>query len=139
MGVGVDEPLGQARHVHDLTYPLLDTLLVPAVIDLLDKQGGGDGLADGHAGVEGGEGVLEDDLHLPAQALHLLGVHGQHVLALEEDLAAGGLVEAQDGAPHGGLAAAGLAHYAQGVAGVNGEADVVHRVEHPVGHGEVFL
>ena len=139
MGVGVDQAFRQAGHVHDLPHPLVDALLIPAVIELLDDQGGGNGLADGHTGVEGGEGVLENDLHLPAQAFHLLGVHRQHILALEEHLAAGGLMEAQDGAAHRGLAAAGLPHHTQSLAGVNGKADVVHCMEHPVGHGEIFL
>ena len=139
MGIGVDEALGQTGHVHNFPHPLVNALLVPAVIELLDNEGGGNRFADGHAGVEGGKGVLEDDLHLPAQLLHLLGAQGQHVPALEEHLAAGGFVEAQDSPAHGGLSAAGLAYHAQGFARMDGKTDVVHRMEHSVRYREVFL
>ena len=139
VGIGVDQSVGKAHHVHDLMDFLVNTRLVLVAVDLLHQQRGRDGLADRHTGVQRGKGVLENDLHIPAHVLHLRLVKGQHVLALEVHMAGCGLVQAEDGAAHGGFSAAGLAHHAQGLARGEGEADVVHRVEHAVGHGEVFL
>ena len=69
MGIEVESPLRQAHHVHGVPDLLLELLLAPA--DLVDLQRLGDDIADGHAGVQRGIGVLEDDLHLPAQVLEL--------------------------------------------------------------------
>jgi len=70
-------------------------------------------LADRHARVERGIRVLEDDLHVATQRFELAAVQLEHVLALEEHPAAGGRRQAQDGAAHGGLAAARFAHQAE--------------------------
>src|SRR3712207_8851329 len=43
------------------------------VADSLDTQRLGDDVEDGHPGVERREGILEDDLHLPAKGLQLAG------------------------------------------------------------------
>ena len=45
-----------------------------------------------------------------------------------QDGAGGGLMEAEDGAPQGGLAAAGLAHQPQGLPLVDGKGHVLHRL-----------
>ena len=106
-----------------------------------------DDLAHGQAGGQGGEGILEDDLHLGAQGAHLLGGDVVDLLAVEEHLAAG-LVpgQAQYGAAGGGLAAAGFAHQAHGGAPLQVKGDAVHGLHpaHGLGHhasldGEVFL
>ena len=88
-----------------------------------------DELADCLARVQRGEGVLEDHLHLLAQGAHFFaGIVGD-VLTVEENTAGGRLNELEDGAPGGGLAAAGFAHDAEGLALLNGKADTVNRVE----------
>ena len=90
----------------------------------------------GHAGVKAGVGVLEDQLHLPAEGEHLGLVQGNALLAVEQglavviDLAAGGLEQIQNTAARGGLAGTGLAHQAKALAGIDGEADSVHRFDH---------
>ena len=81
---------------------------------------------DGHARVERGEGVLEDDLHPGAQAAQGLRVQRKHVLAVKEDLPRRRLGQAQKAAAQGGLAAAGLPDQAQRLPGVQGQVHAVH-------------
>ena len=66
----------------------------------------GDDLADGHARIERGVGVLEDDLHLLAHGDHRLAVEPGEVDVLEADLAPGRLVETQHQAAERGFSAA---------------------------------
>src|SRR5882724_5171361 len=54
----------------------------------------GEHLADGHARVERGVGVLEDDLHVAPARAHLPVAQREDVLALELHRAAGGLDQA---------------------------------------------
>ncbi len=58
---------------------------------LVDDHGLRDDLADRHSGVQGGIGVLEDDLHLLAQLLHLPGLYLMMSSPVVENLARGGL------------------------------------------------
>ena len=104
-------------------------------------------VADGVHRVEGRHGVLEDDADLlAAEFAHLaLGEFG-HVLAVEENLAAGDLARlhenAHDGIGGDGLAAAGLAHDAQHPAAVEIEGNAVDGTHlarvHVEGRGQVF-
>ena len=86
-------------------------------------------LDDGLAGIEAGIGVLEDDLEVLPELPQLPAAQLHDVAAVVEDLAGGGLDEPDDGAAQGGLAAAGLAHDAHGLLGVDLEVDAVHGVE----------
>ena len=92
----------------------------------VDQEALGDDVADGHARVQRGVGILEDDLHLAAQGLEFGGAQVEDILPVEEDRACRGRDQAQDGAGDGGLAAAGLAHQAEGLPLAHGEAHVVH-------------
>ena len=89
------------------------------------------GLGDGEPRVEGGEGILEDHLGPAAEGQQILRRQAQHVLAGEAHLAARGRGEAQDGAAERALAAAALAHQAEGIALLDGEADAVDRAVDP--------
>ena len=62
-----------------------------------------------HARIEAGERILEDHLHGPAHVAQLLRIHGQHILAVEQDFAALRLDKAHDRASGRRLAAAGFA------------------------------
>jgi hypothetical protein len=106
----------------------------------MDEEGFGEDLADGHAGVEGGVGVLEDDGHVAAEAAEMRGgdgeeVDGGAVWRVEEDLAAGGLDEAEEEAGEGGFAGAGFADEAEGLAADEVEGDVVDDGVGAVGFG----
>ncbi len=121
-------------------------LLLVLGADAVDAQRLADDVPDAHARVERGIRVLEDDLHVAAQALHL-GARGAHdVDALEGDLAGGRLDQAQHAAPGGRLAAPALADEPQRLALVDVEGDAVDRVDvagralqHTALDGEVLL
>ena len=60
---------------------------------MVDEHVLGNDVHHGHAGIQTGVGVLEDDLHIPALVAHLTdGVLGD-VLPLKVDLPVGGLNE----------------------------------------------
>ena len=88
----------------------------------------GDDLRDRHARGERAVGVLEDHLHVAAERAELGVLPALDVLA-EEDDAALGRDEAHDGEREGGLAGAGLADDAEGLAGADGDGGVVHRLD----------
>ena len=95
---------------------------------LVDVQALADNIADGHARVQAGVGVLEHDLHAAAVGQHVDGdflLFVKQHFAVVDDGATGGLIQAQQRAAGRGLAAAGLAHQAQRLAFADGKADVV--------------
>ena len=125
--------------------------------EFVDVDGFSHNVPNGHPGVQAGVGVLKDDLHLPPVGQHIQGgllacfgvaVPVQHrpaLLVLEgafaavkdhltvvDDAAVGGLVQAEHGAAHGGLAAAGFPHQAQGLPLADKEGNVVHRLDIPL-------
>ena len=106
-----------------LVDALLAALLVVHFMDdhaLLDDGG------NRHAGVQRGVGVLEDDLGLFGVGKAVFGVLQVHLFALVRELAKSGRVDAHGHTAQGGLAAAGLAHQAHGLALVDVKGDVVH-------------
>ena len=144
MGIAILVEGLQAAVVHDLIDIVVKFFLGHQTV-LAD--GLTDDLAHGHTGLQRGEGVLEDDLHLGAHVAHLLGVEVIDLLAVEQHLAVGLFAgQTEDGAAGGGLAAAGLAHQTHGGAALEVEGDAVHGlhvthglVEHTTLDGEVFL
>lgn len=97
---------------------------------MVDAEGFGDLLADGHDRVEGGHGLLKDHGEaLAAVAAHGGFGEGEEVLPGEADRAgegSGGGEKAEEGERGGGLARAGFPDQAEGLAGGNGERDAVH-------------
>ncbi len=103
------------------------------VADLVHPQRLGQDFADGHARIERGVGVLEDDLHVPAQPAQLVLVEVGDLLALEAHRARRRVHQAQDQASGGRLAAAGFADQRQRLAAGDLEADVLdgaHEADH---------
>ena len=77
----------------------------------------GDGIAHGGARVERGARVLHDDLHAAAVGMEMRPSEASdRSTPSNQMLPPVALHEAQDAAPHGGLAAAGLAHQRQRLA-----------------------
>ena len=108
----------------------------------MDGEGFGESLADGHAGVEGGVGVLEDDGQFAAEATEVFWwkfseIEGGFGGGVVEDLAGGGFYEAEKDAREGGFAGAGFTYEAEGLAAGEGEGDVVDDAGFAVGFGEV--
>jgi hypothetical protein len=97
--------------------------------DAVDGHRLDQGLADGEARVQAGVRVLEHDLDAAAHQLAFAVRQLEQVLPVEDHLAAGGLVQAQQRQAHGRLARARFAHHAQRVALPQLEVDVLHRLE----------
>ncbi len=82
-------------------------------------------LTDPAPRVERGVGVLEDHLHLAAKGAHLPGGQPGDLPALEPDRPRRRLQQAHDRPAERRLATSGLADEAEGLARLDGEADVV--------------
>ncbi len=94
----------------------LDLPLHPALgRDVLQLEGGTDDRADRVARVQRGVRVLEDHLYVAAQRPHLPGAEVGDVPALELDLPLGRFQQPRDQPAHRRLAAARLAHHAEGL------------------------
>ena len=100
-------------------YAVFNVLLVGQ--DLVDDDGLADDLADRLSGVQRSVGILEDDLHILAQRLHIARVQLCDILAVEDDLAAVRLFQPVQAAQERGFAAAGGADQHHAVAFVNGQ------------------
>ena len=92
-----------------------------------------DNVAGSHAGIQRAVWILENYLHLAAHGPHLTGACLSHINPVEQYLAFGRLVQAEDAAPGGGFTATGFAYQAQRLAPAHGEADVVNRLD--IGYG----
>ena len=97
----------------------------------VDPDGLGDLLPHPLHGVQGVLRALEDNGGSgPPHGPQASGLHGQHVLALEEDLTLGAGARRQQPQQrhrHRRLAATGLARHAHGLAAVDIEVDAPHR------------
>ena len=93
--------------------------------DLVDDEGLGHDVEDGHARVERGEGVLEDVLQFSPQVTHVFFAQASQVellaVVMEDDLAVGGFYQADDGSSCCGLTAARFADQSEGFAPMQGE------------------
>src|SRR4051794_17658871 len=123
----------EVAHVqpHEVHQFLDQRAAVLAVADVMDDQRFGDDVEHGHARVQRAEGVLEDELQLPAEA-------DQVVVLQVQDVDHAAMIVEQHGAgirlqrPHQdlgqrGLAASGLADQPKAFAAPYLEADIVHR------------
>ena len=84
-----------------------------------------DDLLDRHARVERAEGILEDDLHVTAETAQVRSAGAQDIVAVEDHLAGVGFDEPQQHPSQGAFAGTGFADEAQGLAGLDGQGDVV--------------
>ncbi len=81
----------------------------------MDHQRLTDDVTCGLSGIQGGIGILKDNLHILANLPHLPAVELQDVLVLEEYLPLRRLFKPQEAAPQGGLSATRFAHQSQGL------------------------
>ena len=125
---------GQAALLHDVEHPLLELARGYAAAGQLAQRLGYE-LEHGHPRVQAAVGVLEDHLHVPVQLLHAPPPVFQYALAAEEHVAAAGLLEPEHAAPERGLAAARLAHDAQGAPAAYAEVHALDRVQQPAARG----
>ena len=89
-----------------------------------------DDVAHAHARVHRRERILEDELHAPAHGAQRVAVHRGQVLAFEQDAALGRIGQPDQALAGGGLAAAGFADQAQGLAARHRQRDAVDRAQH---------
>ena len=128
MGIALGVFGGQTHLGQNFLHLLLP--LGAGGIHMVDVQPLGDDVTHLFAGVEGRHGVLENHLHLGAQMLALAaGQPAADVLPVKQDGTPGGVVQADDAAADGGLAGAGFAHKAVGLAGINLKAPFFHRLD----------
>ncbi len=115
--------------IHREPYQLQELLDPLAALFLghqvVDTQRLADELAYGVARVQGGDRVLEDDLHVAAQFGQLTTVEGPEISALEHDAARCRPLQEEYVPTRRRLAAAALADQAEGLVGLQGEADPV--------------
>ena len=131
-------PGRQSDNFHQLIHPAVGLRLGPE--QAVDQHGLGNGILDGHPGIEGSVRVLENDLHFGAQFTQFSLAHSGDFPAVQKDLALGGLRQPQNGAAQGAFAAAGFTHHAQGAAGADPQIDAVQSMEGHAGTGgEIFL
>ena len=88
----------------------------------------GDDVADRHARIERGVRILENHLQVAAHLAHVAAVELGQILALKDDLALGRLVELQNRAAGGRLAATRLADEPQCLTLLDIERDAVDRL-----------
>ena len=122
MGVAVGV-LGVKTHLGHQVQNFLRPLLFIGV-HVVNIQRLSDDVRHGHPGVQGRIGVLKHHSRLFAVLQQIL--FGFDLFAVKENLAGGGFIQVQQGPPHGGFAAAGFTHQAQGLPPVDGEGHVVH-------------
>ena len=122
----------------DLLKQVLDLLLGLIAGDLVDLGHLPQGRADLLLGVEGGVGVLEDHLHVPAKGKQILTGQVGDIPALEVDLASGDGLQTEEGAAQGGLAAAGLTHDAEDAALGDRDGHVADGVEDLLGFSQLL-
>ncbi len=70
MGVAVNQPFCQAYGFHQFQHAVLDLMLIRE--DAVHPDGLGDNLIDRLLGIQGGERILKDNLHITAQFPHLM-------------------------------------------------------------------
>jgi len=133
VGVAVGEDRVKPDQTQQLFHPL-PGLLAPG--DPVDLQGFGDDLAHGHARVQGGIGVLEDDLHATPHAPQLASLQLRQIHPIEDHPPARRPVQLQDGPADGGLPATGFPDQPQGLPPPDLERHAIHRVDVADGAGE---
>ena len=126
--IAVDLVRQQPHAIHHLAHPFRD-LGLGRFWEMGDQRLGDD-LADGHARIQRSQGILEDHLHIAAQAAQFAGFGLEDVgLAHPQSAAVARRNHADHRPRQGGLAAAGFADHAQRFAGEQVEADAVHGLQ----------
>ena len=137
MGVGVDIALGQADKVHQLQNTLFYLRIIRE--HLLHMYRLGDEVLYGEPGVERGERILEDHLHVFIRVRLFPAARVKYALAVIEYLALGRREEAKDDSAERGLAATGFAHDAESFLRRDGKIHIVHSVQQAAADIKVFL
>ena len=137
VGIAVDQPLRQADGFHQLQDPVFDLRFGPVLPAHLHAFR--DRLHHGFARIQRREGILENDLHVRTAFPQFPAAELKDILPVENDLSGGRLDQPEDAAPGRGFSAAGFADDAESSALLQGEGDIVDRVQHAAAGFEVFF
>ena len=114
-------------------------LFLPGRADFVCTQRLCNDILYGHARIEGSVRILKDHLHFAPPREKLLLRQSGNVLPVEEDLAGGRFMDADNGAGAGALPASRFAHQPERFAAFNGKAHVVYRMHDLAGGGREVL
>ncbi len=98
-----------------------------------------DRFSDRHARVQGGIGVLENDLEVLSDPPQILLGHPSDILPFKEDPPTGGIEEPKEGPSQRGLSTAGFSNEPERFPRVDIEAHIVHRLHVVLGLPEKAL
>jgi len=136
VGVAVGVEGSETDHAQQLGGTLFDLLFGSHLMGQhgLLKHG-----TNGHTGVKGSVGILENDLHLAADFAHLGTVQLAEILTVEDNFTGGGLDELKNGLTEGGLTASGFADETKGLTAVDEKAYIVNCLDVGLNAGEKAL
>ena len=137
VGIGVDQPFCKAHDIHQIGNAAQHLLFCFA--DMVKFQRLADNLADCFAGVQRRKGILENNLHVPAQQTQVIFSEFCNVPSFKDYFSSGGLNQAEDGAPSGGFSAPGLSHDAKGFAALDGKGYTVYGIQRAARRLEVLF
>ena len=109
------------HQIHDLVVPLFFV-----GVQMMDIERLSDDVFHRHSGIQRGVRILEHHLHFLAKSVDILVCYK---LSVKIKLAAGRLVKAKECTADRCLAAAGLSHQSQRLAGLDVEGHAVNRFE----------
>ena len=123
MGEAVGDGGGKADRAEQLDHPVQPLGRVADLSVRTERMGYG--LQDGVAGIQRGERILEDQLHLAAGPAQLLPLEIEEVGAVEFDRSLVGAFESEEQPAHRRFARPALADQPQRLPGADGQADIV--------------
>jgi hypothetical protein len=136
LALAATEGVGEAPHVlgpeadaaEEIGYLFL---ALPTALDSVHQQGLPHEIEQRHAGIERGEGILEDHLHFPTQRSQLRPAQPAHIDHratgdAHEDFPAGRLDGPYDASGGGRLPAAAFPDETEGLSFIDVKADAVH-------------
>lgn len=137
MRIGVDQSLGKTYGVHQFLGALVKVCF--RLAHLVNLQRHGDGVGDGHTGIQAGIGILEDNLQFLSVVAHLVLTQLGNVLTIVENLAFSRFNEPEYNSAQSALSASRLTYNAQCSSLGNADVDVINGVKLLRGDVEVFL
>ena len=128
-GQFIGQAVGKAVFQADLFQEFIDFpgVFCPAVVQMMDPHGFFDDLADGHARIQGGGSILENDLDAASEVLAQgVGQLRRQKRVFVVDFTGGQGIQPGDQAGQGGFAGTGFSGQAQDLPGMQSQGDIGH-------------
>src|ERR1700736_5545038 len=116
----------QPHRSQQLVHPRVDFFTSR---ELVNDEWLGDDIADSHSRVQARVGVLENNLHLPAQGAHIAAADIRDILAFEKNLARGWFEQAEHASPKSCLARARFSNESQCLAALDSKRYAVNGLD----------